>query len=218
MVLVIGVTGSIASGKSTACKLLESQGAVYCDADKLVHQMYAPSKPAFYRIIDEFGEGVVGIDGYINRKILGSKVFGDPKSMGRLTTAIGDIKQEVMDVMMEWRDNLSADDIALLEAVNFVEAGYGIHSDLTWLFAVEKETAVKRLMNRNSLNEKDANKRMASQKDWRDREEASDLVTHNDGDLESLNKSVQTTIGRVVNMYKSGTLKPSKYNEWWNAR
>ena len=218
MALVIGVTGSIASGKSTACKLLESRGAVYCDADKLVHQMYDPGKPAFYRIVDEFGESVVGTDGYIDRKILGSKVFGNSKSMERLTTAIGDIKQEVTGVMVEWRDNLSTEDIGLMEAVNFVEAGYGNYSDLTWLFAVETDTAVKRLMNRNALSEKDAHKRMASQKDWRDREEASDLVTHNDGDLEALNKSVLTTIDRVVRMYKSGTLQPSKYDEWWNAR
>lgn len=218
MPLIIGVTGSIASGKSTACKLLESQGAVHCDADKLVHKMYDPDKPAFKRIIAEFGEGVVGTDGYIDRKILGSKVFGNSEAMNRLTTAIGDIKKEVSGVMKGWRETLSKDDIALMEAVNFVEAGYGVYSDLTWLFAVETDIAVGRLMVRNHLSEEDANRRILSQKDWRDRAAASDLITHNDGDMESFNQNVLSAIGKVLDMYKSGTLETSKYHNWWDSR
>ena len=218
MPLIIGVTGSIASGKSTACKLLESQGAVHCDADKLVHKMYDPDKPAFQRIIAEFGEDAVGTDGYIDRKILGSKVFGNSEAMNRLTTAIGDIKKEVSGVMKGWRETLSKDDIALMEAVNFVEAGYGVYSDLTWLFAVETDVAVGRLMMRNHLSEEDANRRILSQKDWRDRAAASDLITHNDGDMESLSQNVLSTIGEVLDMYKSGTLETSKYHNWWDSR
>ena len=218
MPLIIGVTGSIASGKSTACKLLECRGAVHCDADKLVHKMYDPGKPAFHRIIEEFGESIVGGDGYIDRKILGSKVFGDPDSMNRLTDAIGDIKKEVSGVMMQWKGTLSGDDIALMEAVNFVEAGYGVYSDLTWLFAVETETAITRLMKRNDLSEEDANRRILSQKDWRDRAAASDLITHNDGDLESFKQNVLSTLDTVLRMYKSGSLKTSKYRDWWNSR
>ena len=71
MVLIIGVAGAIASGKSTACRLLSEQGAVHCDADKLVHRMYDPGKPAVDRRIIEFGKDVVGEDGFIDRKILG---------------------------------------------------------------------------------------------------------------------------------------------------
>ena len=96
MPLIIGVTGSIASGKSTACKLLESQGIIHCDADKLVHRMYDPGKPAFDRIVSEFGTEMVGADGFIDRKILGSKVFGDSNAMSRLTIAIGDIKKKLL--------------------------------------------------------------------------------------------------------------------------
>ena len=95
MALVIGVTGAIACGKSTACKILENLGATHCDADKLVHRMYDPGKPAFDRIVTSFGKEVIGADGYVDRKILGSKVFGNPDEMSKLTTAIGDIKGEV---------------------------------------------------------------------------------------------------------------------------
>ena len=64
--LVIGITGSIASGKSTACQYLQSKGATHCDADKLVHRMYDPEKPAFHRIVKAFGNTVVGDDGFID--------------------------------------------------------------------------------------------------------------------------------------------------------
>ena len=87
MPLIIGVTGSIATGKSSACALMASGGAEHLDADRLVHRLYDPGKPAFDRIVGIFGEEIVGADGYIDRKILGSKVFGKPEEMNKLTTA-----------------------------------------------------------------------------------------------------------------------------------
>ena len=60
MPLIIGVAGAIATGKSSACKILEKLGATHCDADKLVHTLYEPGKPAFDRIIETFGDEVVG--------------------------------------------------------------------------------------------------------------------------------------------------------------
>ena len=74
MPLVIGIAGSIATGKSTACSLITEMGAVHSDADRLVHRLYDPGKPAYYRIIEIFGDEVVGEDEYIDRKVLGSKV------------------------------------------------------------------------------------------------------------------------------------------------
>ena len=98
MPLIIGITGSIASGKSSACQFLESKGAVHCDADRLVHRMYDPGKPAFDRIVKAFGNMVVNDHGVIDRKILGGKEFGKPKEMAKLTEAIGDIFAEVSGV------------------------------------------------------------------------------------------------------------------------
>ena len=93
--------------------------------------MYDPGKPAFDRIVTSFGEEVIGPDGYVDRKILGSKVFGNPDEMSKLTTAIGDIKGEVRGVMDDWRTALEPVQVGLMEAVNFIEAGYGIYSDVT---------------------------------------------------------------------------------------
>ena len=98
MALIIGVAGAIATGKSTACEIMTGLGAVHCDADRLVHRLYDPGKPAFDRIVAIFGDEVVGDDGYIDRRILGSRVFGRPAEMNKLTTAIGDINAAVRGV------------------------------------------------------------------------------------------------------------------------
>ena len=190
MPLVIGVTGAIACGKSTACKILENIGATHCDADKLVHRMYDPGKPAFDRIVTSFGKEVIGPDGLVDRKILGSKVFGNPEEMSKLTTAIGDIKGEVRGVMDDWRTSLEPLQVGLMEAVNFIEAGYGIYSDITWLFAVDDEIAIDRLKARNNFSREEAVQRLSSQKRWEDRADASDVVTMNNGSVEDLEKSV----------------------------
>ena len=215
MPLVIGITGAIASGKSTACQVLESLGGTYCDADKLVHRMYDPGKPAFHRIVKSFGTEVVDIGGFIDRKQLGSKVFGNPEKMSELTTAIGDIKAEVSGVMNEWRNTLGFLEVGLMEAVNFIEAGYGIYSDLTWLFAVDDEVAIKRLKARNNFSEEEATQRLSSQKKWQERAPASDIVTMNNGSLEELKEAVTKQYDELTEKYSKGLLSPSKYINWW---
>ncbi len=72
--LILGVTGSIAAGKSLVCQALVDLGADHCDADKLVHRLYDPGTPGFERVVAAFGQEIVGPDGHIDRTILGSKV------------------------------------------------------------------------------------------------------------------------------------------------
>ena len=218
MPLIIGITGSIASGKSSACQFLESKGAVHCDADRLVHRMYDPGKPAFDRIVKVFGETVVDDHGVIDRKILGGKVFGKPKEMAKLTEAIGDIFAEVSGVMKRWRNSLAPHDIGLMEAVNFIEAGYGQFSDVTWLFAVDDNLAISRLMARNNLDQTAAEQRLASQQKWEDRAPAADIVTHNDGTMAELERKVELEINGIHSKHLAGILPTSKYMGWYKDK
>ena len=125
MPLIIGVTGSIATGKSTACSVMSEMGAVHCDADRLVHRLYDPGTDAFDRIVGIFGEEIVGADGFIDRRILGAKVFGKPEQMNKLTTAIGSIADAVKGVIDEWNRSMSANEVAVLEAVNWSRQATG---------------------------------------------------------------------------------------------
>ena len=218
MPLIIGVTGSIASGKSSACQFLESKGAVHCDADRLVHRMYDPGKPAFDRIVKAFGDMVVDDHGVIDRKILGGKVFGKPKEMAKLTEAIGDIFAEVSGVMKTWRNSLAPHEIGLMEAVNFIEAGYGQFSDVTWLFAVDDNLAISRLMARNNLDQTAAEQRLASQQKWEERAPAADIVTHNDGTMAELERKVELEISTIHSKHLAGILPTSKYMGWYEDK
>ena len=212
MPLVLGVTGSIATGKSTVCRTLVELGAVHCDADPLVHRMYDPGKPAFDRIVGIFGQEIVGSDGYIDRKVLGAKVFGKPEEMGRLTRAIGDIAGEVKRVIDEWRATLPRETVAVMEAVNLIDARYSAWCDQTWLVATERENALKRLMARNEFSLAEATQRVDGQRPWQARAPASDHVFHNDGTVEEMVSGVKAEHARVLDLYLKGELPPRKFD------
>ncbi|MDP6606290.1 MAG: dephospho-CoA kinase [Dehalococcoidia bacterium] len=215
MPLVIGVTGSIATGKTGLCEhLVERWGAIHSDADKVVHRMFDPGKPGFDNAVKEFGDEIVGDDGYIDRKKVGAIVFGNPEAMGRWTRAIGNIADEIKSVIDGWRETLDDDQVAIMEAVNLIEAGYSGWCEQTWLAAAENDTAMRRMMARDNFNEDEAKQRLSSQRSWEDRAPASDHVFHNDGTLEDLMTEVDAEMERVVGLHKAGTLPKSVWFDW----
>ena len=218
MPLVIGVTGAIATGKGLVCQTLVELGAAHCDADILVHRLYDPDTLAFQRIVAIFGQEIVGQDGYIDRKVLGAKVFGRPEKMRKLTQAIGDIGAAIKGAIDQWRITLKDDAIAVLEAVNHVEAGYGQWCDLTWLVACHEDTARRRIMDRNSFTPKEANQRLASQRPWEERAPAADQVFHNNGTMDALITEVKAEYWKVLKLRTQGRLSESRYHAWWKAR
>ena len=218
MPLIIGVTGSIATGKTTACQVMSEMGAVHCDADRLVHRLYDPGTDAFDRIVTIFGEEIVGSDGYIDRRRLGAKVFGKPEEMNKLTTAIGSIADAVKRVIDEWNATLSSQDVAVLEAVNLVEAGYGQWCHQVWLFACDTDIARQRLAERNHYSDEEVEQRLASQRHWDDRAPASDAVIFNNGKEEELTSEVRSKFVHTRHLWQVGELEPSRYLAWWEAR
>ncbi len=214
MPLIIGITGSIATGKSTACRALTAMGAVHCDADRLVHRMYDPGTDAFERITGIFGVEIVGEDGYIDRRKLGAKVFGKPEEMNKLTSAIGSIADAVKGVVDGWNESMDANGVAVLEAVNLIEAGYGRWCNRVWLLACDQSSAKQRLAARNQLSEDEVEQRLASQRAWQDRAPAADLVIFNNGAETELESEVLTNFERVRRQWLEGTLEPSVYAAW----
>ena len=218
MPMIVGVTGSIATGKSTACRVIVELGAVHCDADRLVHRLYDPGTDAFDRIVEIFGEEIVGSDGYIDRRQLGARVFGKPEQMNKLTTAIGSIADAVKSVIDEWNRTLAARDVAVLEAVNMIEAGYGQWCHQVWLFACDGDIARKRLAERNQYSDEEVDQRLASQRHWEERAPASDVVIFNNGTEDELISEVRSKFIHARHLWQVGELEPSRYLAWWEAR
>ena len=219
MALILGVTGSIATGKSYLCSYLsEAHGAVHADADKVVHRMYDPGTAGFDRIVSEFGDVVIGNDGYIDRKVLGSQVFGDKERMSALTKAIGDIAGEMKSIIDKWRQELPSDGIGVLEAVNLIEAGYSKWCDATWLVAVDNSVALPRLMARNSFAIEEAQQRIDAQQPWQKRSPASDVVFHNNSDVQTFTKSIDDQLPIIRELYLAGTLPKPRWFSWDKER
>lgn len=218
MPLIIGVTGSIATGKSTACQLMVAEGAIHCDADRLVHRMYDPGTDAFERIVSIFGREIVGEDGYIDRRKLGAKVFGKPEEMNKLTTAIGSIADAVKAVIDEWNRSLGPEEVAVLEAVNLVEAGYGRWCSQVWLFAADREIVRGRLAARNQYTDDEISQRMASQRSWEERASAADILIFNNDTQERFESEVRSHFAQTRHLWQNGELEPTRYIAWWEER
>jgi len=197
--------------------MVERYGAIHADADKVVHRMYDPGKPGFDRIVAEFGEEVIGEDGMIDRKKIGLQVFGKPERMRDLTRAIGDIGGEMKRVIDEWRATLKDDDIAILEAVNLIEAQYSGWTDATWLVGADYDVALPRLMQRNNFSEEEARQRLDAARTWQEREPASDRLFMNNGTLEDLQASIDRAVPETMAMFKAGTLPKSRWHAWWES-
>ncbi|HIB35485.1 MAG TPA: dephospho-CoA kinase [Dehalococcoidia bacterium] len=184
--IILGITGSIATGKSTIInKLLKEFNPEYCDADKLVHTLYEPGKPAYHRIIEIFGKDLIdNKTKYIDRQKLGGIVFKDKNSMKKLTDAIGNIGIEVKNIVDSWiADNKK---IGIVEAVNLIEANYIVWCDEVWLFKVDDTIALERLKNRNNLSQNEAKKRIKSQVSWNKRVDYANFTIDTDGDINDI--------------------------------
>lgn len=219
MPLVLGVTGSIASGKSSLVQyLVKRHGAVAADIDRVVHRLYEPGMPAYGRVVEAFGSGVVGPDNFIDRKVLGAIIFAEPHRAPILREAIGDLGGEVKRIIDRWRVDLPQDQVAVFEAFNLVEGGYAAWCDATWLVAIEDHTALSRLMARNSLSEADARQRLASAWSWERRAPACDLTFHNDGAQKAFEAAIEVAIVELLRQHREGSLPTAKYHGWASAR
>jgi dephospho-CoA kinase len=215
MAFVIGLAGTIAAGKSTVAHLLVQRGAVHCDGDKLVHRLYDPATPGFERVVAAFGQEVVGADGYIDRKVLGAKVFGKPEEMNRLTTAIGSITEAIKAEIDRWRAELPTEGVAVMEAVNLMEPGYGRWCDQVWLIAVDDDVARERLVMHRGMSLDEANQRLKAMVPKAVRAPGADWVYDNNGTREELELAVNAEFDRVYERFRSGTLPPSVFLSWW---
>ena len=131
-----------------------------------------------------------------------------------LFRAIGNIAEEIEGVINGWRESLDDDQVAIMEAVNLIEAGSSGWCEQTWLVAAENDTAMKRLMARDDFNEAEAQQRLDSQRKWEERAPASDHVFHNDGTLGELMAEADAEMASVIEAFKAGTLPKSVWHAW----
>jgi len=195
--MIIGLTGGIASGKSTAARYLSENGAFVMDGDVLGHRAYEPNTTAFAQIAETFGSEVVGADGQIDRKALGGKVFGNPNALKQLTDIL---YPEIRRMFSEWIETAQADNpnaLLVMDAAVLLEAGWEDLADETWVVIVDPDTAVDRAVARDGLDEAAVRKRIASQLSNDERSARADVVIDNSGNEAALIARLDAELARI---------------------
>ena len=180
--LLVGLTGSIATGKSTVSRMFAHLGARVLDADLLAREVVMPGQPAYLKIVEEFGHQVVQEDGTLDRKALGAIVFAEPVRRKRLEEithpAIAARQQRILSVLEEEAlEGIVIWDVALL-----FETGGVAKMDRVVVVYADPETELARLIARDGMTEADARARIASQMPVAEKAKRAHYVIDNSGD------------------------------------
>ena len=187
---VIGLTGGIASGKSTVTRFFKDRDIPVIDADILGHRTYDPGTDTFAAVVKAFGDDLVAADGSIDRRVLGAKVFGKPDELKRLTDIVWPgIRKLASESLSEFEAAGNA--LVVLEAAVLFEAGWEDLVDEVWVVVVEPDLAVQRLASRNGLDEAAARARIDSQLSNAERIARANVVISNNSSLEDLEAAIQ---------------------------
>lgn len=184
----VGLTGGIASGKSTVSKLLADLGAVIVDSDLIAREVVEPGTPGLAQVVAEFGPAVLTEAGELDRAKVGELVFADESARGRLNAIVhplvGARSAELEEAGRE-AGKLVVNDIPLL-----VEVGYAPFFDEVIVVDVPVETQVERAVSRG-MTEADVRARISAQASREERLAAATYVIDNTGTLEDLRKRVR---------------------------
>lgn len=186
---VIGLTGGIASGKSTVAAILRKQGIKVVDADQISREVVEVGKPVYKKIIEVFGIGILNDDKSINRGKLGSIIFSDETKRQELNSIVHPaVRKEMIFQIEEARKkklNTVVLDIPLLFESNLTHM-----VQKTILVYVDEQTQLQRLMARNQYSEEEAIMRIQSQMPLKEKVKLSDYVIDNNGPIESTEQQV----------------------------
>jgi len=189
-VKVIGLTGGIASGKSTISELLKEKGAVIIDADKIAKSVMQPGKEAWREVINFFGEKILKDDGDIDRKKLGDIVFHDESLLEVLNKITHPkIKKEIINQLNYYKDKKV--DVVVLDAPLLLEIGLDVMVDEVWLVVVDEETQIKRLLEREpGMTFQQAVERIKAQMPLSEKMKYTHRIIDNNGSIEDTKKQL----------------------------
>lgn len=158
---IIGITGGIASGKSTVTNFLRQQGFQVVDADAVVHQLQKPGGRLFEALVQHFGQKVILENGELDRPLLASHIFSNPDEREWSKRIQGEIIREELATL---RDQLvQTEAIFFMDIPLLFEQDYSAWFDETWLLYVDRDAQVERLMKRDHLSKNEAESRLAAQ-------------------------------------------------------
>jgi len=188
--LNVGLTGGIATGKSTVVRMLVRRGARVIDHDALVHALQEPGRPVWRQIVEAFGRGILDDGGRIDRKRLGALVFGDEVRRKALE---GIVHPAVLEEAERERERIGRQDgraIVLSDIPLLLEVGMQDRFDLILLVYAPPEVQIERVMKRNGMTREEAAARLSAQMPIDEKLRRADVVIRNDSTMGDLEKRV----------------------------
>jgi dephospho-CoA kinase len=191
---MIGLTGGIGAGKSAVAARLAELGAIVIDSDRLAREVVEPGTEGFERVVAEFGTGVVGPDGGLDRAALARQVFTDPDARKRLEAIVHPLVRDKSAAIVAAAPpgSVLVHDVPLL-----VEANLAAMYECVIVVLASEATRLARLVGQRGMPEEDARARIANQATDEQRRAVADIVIENDGSLEELRAEVDAAWARL---------------------
>jgi len=195
---VIGLTGGIASGKSTASDYLREIGATIIDADIVAREIVERGQAALNEIVEYFGREVLMDDGTLNRKYLGSIVFSDSEKLQVLNRITHKRIIERIEEKIQYYREKGTIKVLFLDAALLIEMKMYLLTDEVWLVTVDREMQLERLMHRDDLSFDEARDRINSQMCLEQKNQHADVILDNSKDFDFLKAQVEKYFRRCL--------------------
>ena len=195
MARIIGLTGGIASGKSTVTSYLREKGYPVIDADQVVHDLQAPGGELYQALVDHFGRDILLDTGDLNRPALAQRIFSSQKEIAWSNQVQGEMIRKALE---RERDRLAkTEDLFFMDIPLLIEQGYLDWFDQVWLVYVTEDTQLQRLMERNVLTEVQARDRLAAQMPLDEKKAFVDLVLDNNSKRDCLYQQIDRALEQI---------------------
>ena len=191
---VIGLTGNIATGKSTVAKILARLGPEHIDADTLAHRVMSVGQPVYHKVVDAFGPYILAPGGEIDRAKLGKIVFADPHALARLEAIVHPA------VIARTRERIERTHagVAVIEAIKLIESGVAVQlCDTVWVVTAPRAVQIQRLIQERDLSHQDAVLRIDAQPDQQAKVAHAEVVIDNGGSLEQTSAQVEQAWAKI---------------------
>ncbi len=181
MTMTIGITGSIASGKSTVTNYLRQTGFQVIDADAIVHELQAKGGKLYDILVDFYGKKILAPNGEIDRQALSEQFFSDETVRAEVSALQNTIIRQ--ELLARRDDLLQKHEVVFMDIPLLFELDYQSQLDQVWLVYLDPAQQLERLMKRNNYTEEQAKKRIAAQLSLEEKKKLADQVIDNSGEL-----------------------------------
>jgi dephospho-CoA kinase len=202
--MIVGLTGSIATGKSTVSKRFAALGGVIIDADRIVRQVQEPDQPAWREIVETFGMEILLPNRELDRAKLGSLVFGNDENRNQLNQIVHPRVRDERDRQTEAALAEDQRRIIIWDIPLLIETGIYKQVDRTVVVYVDQETQLARLLGRDELSVEAAKQRIASQMPIEEKRAYADFLIDNRGSIEETEQQVREVWSELTRLVNEG--------------